>query len=653
MNCPRCRIIIESSRPFCPQCGCDLTVSQNLAQLKETLLLTRLHVDQISRRIGSLEDTVGSIESAITREQQNQAYPIKEPITDNLLSNIKGPPGVAGDSAVPVPETTKANRPQLSQTETLSIRSEFLDQAAELKLGQRGLLIVGIVVFVLGVGYFLKYAFDRNWIGPAGRVALAYAGGFCGLGLGELFRRRGLATFGLYLCGGGIAVLYFSGYAAFQIYHLFSQSTAFALMILVTAGAGFLAIRHDNMWLAVLGIIGGFATPLVLSTGQDHQVSLMVYMVILNLGIVGIAVYKRWGLLNSLGFAATWILFVGWYERHYTPAKFVPTFGFLQTFFVIYALIPYLYYFLRNDPARLSGYVITVLNAAISFGTSYLIIRGFTSLEAAGLVSAAYSGLYFALGYALRQRNRTAMEPIAGLMAMGILFLIITVPIVFSYHWVTLFWSAQGLAMVWLFCRIGDTRLAVFGTALLLVGAVRYLAWDVLFHFKLEVPALEFANGYLHLVVARWVTIFAITAFLTGSAWLLSSGKKLTGDSQEYVSQCRMALCGLLGFFVFLVTNIETVAWFGEYAPGARIASISVLWALFAIVLMLMGFVRTSAPLRIWSLVLFGSALLKVFLVDMANIKTPYRIVSFLVLGVMLIGASYLYHRHRARLIGA
>ena len=115
----------------------------------------------------------------------------------------------------------------------------------ELRLGEQWLLVVGIVLTAVGVAFFLKYAFDENWIPPVGRVALAYAGGLAFLGIGEWFRRGRLRTFGLCLIGGGIAVFYVAGYAAFQVYHVFEPSVALAAMVLVTVFAGLLSVLND------------------------------------------------------------------------------------------------------------------------------------------------------------------------------------------------------------------------------------------------------------------------------------------------------------------------------------------------------------------------------------------------------------------------
>jgi hypothetical protein len=99
--------------------------------------------------------------------------------------------------------------------------------------------------------------------------------------------------------------------------------------------------------------------------------------------------------------------------------------------------------------------------------------------------------------------------------------------------------------------------------------------------------------------------------------------------------------------------NIETGALFYDYAHSARFASISVLWALYAIGLMIVGVVKNIEILRKCSFGLFGLTILKVVLIDMSNVSTPFRIISFVVLGLMLMGSSYLYHRYRSRILGA
>jgi|CXWL01.1.fsa_nt_gi uncharacterized membrane protein len=654
MLCPRCQAQSAILQDHCPQCGLDFSPIRRLIHLRNDVVGAGSQVESLAQRIKTMQDSIQLIQSELvtgllkSREQQARTPTLEQQVLSTRQSEAaqerNDPPPV---SAVSGPSFSPQVPPRFAERLGDPV-PELFDSSAELRLGQKWLLIVGIAVMVLGVGYFLKYAFDQNWIGPAGRVALAYAGGTACLVLGEMFRRKGLTIFGLYLCGGGVAVLYFSGYASFQIYHLIGQPVAFLLMVAVTALAGYLSLVHDVKWLAVLGIIGGFLTPMVLSTRQDNQIALMSYMTILNGGIVAIAFHKRWGLLNSLGFAATWLLFFAWHVRHYAPEKFLPTLTFLNVFFVVYALVPFAYYFVRSDSASQAGYVITGVNAAIAFGLSFAIVREFASLRSVSFVSIGYAALYFYLALQLRKRNPHAKQPFVLLVAMGTLFLVVTVPVLFSGHWITVFWTIQGLALLWASIRINDNRMLSAGVVLILVGAAKYFCWDQTAVYGLDYSDLRFRSGFAITAFARWTTIVTILAVSMAGALTIGRGRR--SQDIEAFAPAKRLLFAVFGIFFFLALNIEACAFFVEFLPGARLAAISVLWALFAIVLMLLGFARSNSALRMCSLVLFGVALIKVFLYDMANVRTPYRIISFLVLGLMLIGASYLYHRYRARM---
>ena len=113
-------------------------------------------------------------------------------------------------------------------------------------------------------------------------------------------------------------------------------------MVMVTALAGLLAVMYNTKWLAVLGMIGGFLTPVLLGTGQDNQLVLMSYMTILNLGLLGVAFYKKWDLLTVLGFFFTYMLYTGWYAKFYTDAKFWPAIIFVTIFYLIYTVMPFI-----------------------------------------------------------------------------------------------------------------------------------------------------------------------------------------------------------------------------------------------------------------------------------------------------------------------
>jgi uncharacterized membrane protein len=172
---------------------------------------------------------------------------------------------------------------------------------------------IGGLALFLGVAFFVKYSFENNLITPEMRVAIGYVTG-AGLLIGGLImERKRYEVLGLTLCGTGVLVLYANTFAAYAFYHLIKVAPSFALMILVTATAFLLAVRLNAQVVAVLGLLGGFLTPVLLSTGQDHPVALFGYIALLDAGLIGIVSRKRWNyqvLLAALGTVAMQVAWV-------------------------------------------------------------------------------------------------------------------------------------------------------------------------------------------------------------------------------------------------------------------------------------------------------------------------------------------------------
>jgi len=219
---------------------------------------------------------------------------------------------------------------------------------------------------VLGVLYFLKYAFDNQWIGNTGRVLI---GGFAGLALlygGERFQAKGYKLYGQTLAGGGIVVLYLSIYAAFNFYSLIGQLPAMLLMALVTAVCCTLAYRYSSVTLATMGLIGGLLTPYWLSTGKSNEIGLLTYLLILDVGAAWLARQRRWAFLNLISFAGTVILFLGWAETFYRAEDVWTTEFFLVLFAGLYLALTFDWAAHRENPvdgwlAWLFGSIVTVL----------------------------------------------------------------------------------------------------------------------------------------------------------------------------------------------------------------------------------------------------------------------------------------------------
>lgn len=660
MKCPQCHIKMQQLSRACTSCGyiyndegyTRLAIYfeinhelSNLRSFKDNLVST---IENITCKIDQYEEL---LHEGI--ERPAKAFPLNIPADDDVMQSSTAHDDV--NPVIPVPDEkalwkNMVNKPPKHAPASKKNSSEF-----EIKLGQKWLLIVGIITMVFGVGYFLKYSFEQGWIGPAGRVASAYIWGIVFLVSGDQFRKRNFEIYGLSLAGGGIATLYFSTFAAFNLYNLFTPIPSFFIMVLITTFACVLAIIYDTKWLAILGLIGGFFTPMMLSTGQDNYIFLFTYMTILNLGLLGVAFYKKWDILNVLGFIFTYLLYAGWFSSHYAESKFWPAIIFLNVYYFIYSIVPFAYQFFRVIQDNIKRYMIITPNSFLAFGFSYLMIKEHFSLQWVSIITILYSITFMLMASYLYKKDMYKQDAFAVFLAKAALFLIITVPIIFSQHWITIFWMAQALVLLWAGRRI-DRENLIIGSYILAGAAIcKFILYDYAAVFRLRLDELHIQGSYTYLLVERLVTSFFMLIILFVFARMLKKGS----PAHFSVSRTSPAIndstlfYGLFGIVLFIVLNIETSSFFYDYLMNARFASISILWTVFSVALMITGFKVNSSIVRKVSLGLFLITLIKVFLFDMSKINTPYRILSFIILGIVMIGTSYLYHRFKNDIIRA
>lgn len=641
MKCPNCQSPIVARQAFCPHCGHGFPqeIQQDLAlYFKMKLDLQNLEntANQLQSRIEVVQQTLTQMDGHIDQKLQQHHTPSAESVKP--IPQPKPQPEAQKPPPLPTAKTAEPSAAKKPGKPSKPKKSVFENINWEMWLGQKSLLILGVILVIFSIAYFLKYSFDQGWVGPAGRVAMAYLAGVALLVAGDQFRKRGLSLFGLALSGGGIAALYFATFAAFQLYALIGQTFAFVLMIVVTVLACLLAVIYDAKALAVLGLIGGFSTPILLSTGTDNQIALMTYMVFLNGGILFIAFFKQWKVLNNLGFLFTYLLFSVWMFESYADEKFTATIIYLNIFFLIYSFVPVAFHLFRQHADEKLNLWIMTPNTLISFTYNYYLISDQFSLPWISVVTLTYAGIFAWMASFIYSRQHQTNQGIIVLLAKSILFLTLTIPLIFSEHWITIFWAIQAGVFYWLALRIDHGRLQFTAHILLMLTLLSFLM-DYSSTFRLH-DDFYFRYGYTSHIVERYLTFSIVLCAIYAMGWLArKAGKK------------SVYLFSVFGVVLFFVLNAEVSAFFYDYARSARFAAISVLWGLFATTLMIMGFVKNTSLLRKVSLWLFGFTLIKVFFFDIARASTPFRILSFVIVGLLMVGASYLYHRFKDHIL--
>lgn len=426
-------------------------------------------------------------------------------------------------------------------------KKEKNEDSIEFQIASHWFSIVGIVAILLGVVFFLKYAFDNNLIGPVGQVSIGVIFGICLLFVGEFFRSK-YQQYSQIITGGGIGVLYLSLWAAFAVFSLIDRTTVLGAMSLVTITSALLAVRYDAIYIAALGVLGGFATPALLARGFDNEILLLSYILILNLGVLFVAFFKNWRPLNILTFAGTYLVFTSWYSSYYEPGKLLLTFVFLTLLFVIFSFVWVVYNMIYDKKIEETDLLLMVFNASVYFGYSYLLLLP-DYKDLLGFFAFGMSVYYFIFGYIAYTKFKAESALTLGNLGISIIFLTVAVPLQVKSNLITLIWAVEGAVILWLGFWLSSYKLRVGGLAIYILVAIRLLYFDSV------IPSSEFI-----LFLNRRFLTYIVAAISAGVAsWLFATYKAKIQEDERIILPIF-----LIGLNVILVAalTLESVSFF-------------------------------------------------------------------------------------------
>ena len=546
-------------------------------------------------------------------------------------------PGSVASTPAPIPAATRPQVPSRSPEKIPAEHAPGLD--LESQVAGKWLHYVGIVALLFATAFFIKYAFDNNWVGARGRVAIGLIAGALVLAWSDWLLHHGYKYFSEGIAGLGAAVLYLSLWGGWHYYRVFNSGQAFAGMIVVTAVMVAIALGRNSRRIALLALIGGFLTPEFVSTGSDHEIVLFTYCAILSAGMLALERVRSWKWLPPLAFAATQIYFWGWYGQFYAPEKMAKTIAFATLFFFVFAILP-LIRSRREGRIGDSEYFIAIGNVLLFL------------LALQQMLWPDYrwglTGSFLALAAVHLMALRALPEPKAGMTSetdhvrwlfagLALVCISLAIPARLDHQLLTIAWAIEGALLVWSGVRVGSWMLRVAGAIFFGITAGRLIF--------LYIPAGQFLWNQRFMTYAIAVACFALAC-------------RFVRDAIEHFSEEERAMFGVVavGVNVYALIALSLEIWdlFGRtQALGlerwlAQQLGLSVLWTLYAGALIAVGLARRSAMLRWQALALLALVVAKVFLYDMSSLDRIYRIASFLVLGVLLIGVSFVYQRRLA-----
>jgi uncharacterized membrane protein len=410
--------------------------------------------------------------------------------------------------------------------------------------GGNTLARVGVVVLFIGVAFLLKYATEHVSVPIEVRLAAVAVGGIVLLVLGWRLRAS-RAGYAMSLQGAAVGVLYLTVFAALRLYQLLPPAAAVVLLLWIAALSSFLAIRQDAMPLAVLGIVGGFAAPVLTSTGGGSHVMLFSYFAVLNGAILAIAWFKAWRLLNVVGFVCTVLVGILWGATRYRPEDLATTEPFLILFFLFYVAIATLYAMRRSLEVR--DYIDATLVFAtplVAAGLQSMLVRRIEYALAWSAIGA--SVIYIALARFLYARHRDDLRVLVeAFLALGVVFATLAVPLALDARLTSATWALEGAALVWVGVRQQRLGPRAFGLAMQVAAGIAFGLGFTVWTYRLVGGTLPVLNsdciGALVVALAGLVSAYVLArasevhatertlvpvVFAWGVLWWLGAGSR-------------------------------------------------------------------------------------------------------------------------------
>lgn len=537
------------------------------------------------------------------------------------------PPATSRMSVSDVPAPPRPSEPPQSKPQTIGFDMEQ-------RIAGRWLNRIGIVALLLAVSFFLKYAFDNDWIGPRGQVAMGLLGGAAILILSQWLLRRDHAEFANRIAGLGGGVLYLSLFAGANYYHLFPPLLAFGGMAIVTATLVVIAVKRDSQAMALVALVGGLLTPALLSTGRDAPVELFTYLALLNAGVLLVARTRQWPKVEWLAFAGTMLYFWGWWNGHDHEDRRNLTLGFATLFLLEFAALPVLRA-QRVGTLAVPQTMLVVLNALGYLAALHRLLYGKHQWALSGIL------LLLAASHLVVVRRLPASEASPSLVrllfgGLALTFVTLVIPVQLDGKWMTMAWAIEGAILAWTGLRAQVSPLRWAGLALFAVVTGRLMLFPI--------------GGIQPLLFNQRFGLFLVVIVCLASAlWSARLHKSRLGE-EEAVAFGVVGLCA--NIFVVWALSCEVWDYLGPSGADderrsdlAQQLGLSLLWTAYATGLVAAGVRWTNRALRWQGLALFGLVVAKVFLYDLSSLEAIYRIISFMVLGLLLLGVSFFYQR--------
>lgn len=460
----------------------------------------------------------------------------------------------------------------------------------EVTIGAKWLNWVGVILVVVGVMFFLKYAYDNNWIGPAGRIAIAAMAGTAALILGERLRRAPYPVLFQTLTGGGLAVFYGCIYFSFQVYGLTGQTVSFVLAVAVTVLALALSVVHNAPGICLLAQLGGFLSPVLISTGENRPVELFSFVTILNLATIGCAWFRNWRFVNAAGFIGTWALYAGWADKYYDESQIGVAVLFSALFYLMFLIAPMLKAFSTRRPLLAEDLWLVAAVIFVEFVNNSMLLSGtFRPWHgpAVLLQAVTLSAVYTEWTRRSFEDSRTR----ATLLLFALSLVTVAIPIQLRFYAIPIAWSVEAVMLGYVGVKYKNWPFQLASVAAVGLATLALLARLPL-HSAVFTPVWNRPFGSWATVIAM---MFALYAVMSRNRERLQHDLK---HSVSVVGVLAMALaCALAHMEVASFWTVRRDQFAQDVLISHQVTSLSILWAVIPLLILQLGrhgYVRPS-----------------------------------------------------------
>lgn len=346
-------------------------------------------------------------------------------------------------------------------------------------IGENLINKIGILILVLGISFFVKYAIDKDWINEPARVGIGILAGAIVMFVAHKLKANYKAFSSVFVAG-AVGIFYLTIGIAFHDYQLFSQTVAFIIMVVITAFSAFVSVSYDRKELAVLTLIGGFAVPFMVSTGEGNYKVLFSYLVVLNLGMLTIAYFKKWNLVTILAFIFTSSIFVAWFESEFSLNKlpYSGAFIFATVFYIIFSFAVVISNLRNKNQFSKLDYALFLANTFFYFGIGLIIIDTW-KIPMKGLFTVILALYNLILAFVFYKKYGLDKNAIYLLLGITLSFITLAIPIQFEGNRITLFWAVEAVMLFWLAQKSKIATLKFSGIAVQFLMLISlFMDWD-------------------------------------------------------------------------------------------------------------------------------------------------------------------------------